>query len=60
MNKKIIVKESLNENIKIEGHEFTILPYHAGHIYVGKDGILASHNVFISWEDLKKLSQKFI
>lgn len=57
--KRKLVKEILNENIKFEGHEFSILPYHYGHIYVGKDGLLANHNIFISWKDIKKLLQKF-
>lgn len=57
--KKKLVKETINENIKVEGHEFSVLPYHSHHIYVGKDGLLASHNVFISWEDIEKLLQKF-
>ena len=34
VKRKVIVKEALNENIKIQGHEYSILPYHAGHIYV--------------------------
>lgn len=54
-----LVKESLYENIKFEGHEYTKFDLHGNHIYACPDGILLDHHLFVSWNDIKQIMQKF-
>jgi len=55
MGKFKLVKESLNENIKIGPHEFKIINTDNGKVLASKRGILGRDNVFISWELLDKI-----
>jgi hypothetical protein len=56
---KTLVKEQLYEHLKIEGHDYQILDMQGKQIFVSAEGILGEHHVFISWEDIKDLLQKF-
>jgi len=53
------VKESLNENIKFSGHEFTQFHLKDGYVYASKEGILGDNKTFISWDFIKQLMKKF-
>jgi len=58
--KRKIVKESLNESIKIEGHYYDVIHLkNGGRVKVGKDGILGDNNEFISWAIIRMLSKKY-
>lgn len=52
-------KHSMDENFKINGHEFNVIKMPEGSIYVGKDGILGDNNVIISWNVINKLMKKY-
>jgi hypothetical protein len=57
--KRKLVKESLNENIKFEGHEYTKFDIKGHHIFASPDGILVDHHLFVSWNDIKQIMRKF-
>ena len=52
-------KGSINENYKIDNHEFSVLKLGHESIYVGKDGILGDNRVVIPWSIINKLMKKF-
>jgi len=55
-----IVKESLTESIKIQGHiydQYKLGPHET--IIAGKDGILGKGDSHIPWEMIKKLMIKY-
>jgi len=54
-----VVDEQINENIKIEGHEFEIFRVHDGTVKAGKEGILGDHNILIPWNFIVKLFNRF-
>jgi hypothetical protein len=50
---------AINENFRINGHEFNPLKIDNETIYVGKDGILGENRVFIPWHAIQKLLKRY-
>jgi hypothetical protein len=51
------IDESLNENLKIQGHEFKSINYKGQKIYLNKEGILGQHWLFIPWNIIEKVKE---
>lgn len=54
-----LVKESLNENIKFDNHEYEKFHVKEGEIFASKEGILGDKKLFVSWDMIKQLMKKF-
>lgn len=54
-----ITEGQLNELYKIGGHEYQFFKLDNGTVKAGKDGILGDNNVFIPWNVIIKLLEKF-
>ena len=54
-----MIDESLNENIKIQGHNLDVLRIKNRKIYAGDDGIMGNNDVFIPWTILKEIMKRY-
>ena len=57
--KKKVVKESLNENIRFNGHTFERIDLNGHSIYVGEDGILGDNEILIPWAFIEDLLHQY-
>lgn len=57
--RKISGSLPLNENFKVNGHEFNVIKFAEGTIYVGEDGILGDNRIIIPWSVINKLMKKY-
>jgi len=54
-----LVKESLNESIKINNVEYNVIKYNNQTIYIGKEGVLGYKGILVPWNIIKKLLSTF-
>lgn len=57
---KKLVKESLNETLKMEGHEYVRFHINNGDIYACKEGILGEKRTFIPWNIIRQIMKKVV
>jgi len=55
--KESINDESLNETLKVHGHELKIFRYNGEKIYAGEDGLMGQKWIFIPWNIIKKIKE---
>ena len=55
-----IVKENLDEKLRVNQHTFDEYKTSEGKIFAGEQGILGEQHVLISWETIDKLKSKYI
>ena len=57
--KALLVKESLDESIKLGGHVYDVIKIGKKRIKVGKDGILGDNGENIYWDTIEMLLKKY-